>query len=129
MNAMTPEQLDDAVTRAGQGAGRVRTWLGLSMRLELAESLRSRWFHFYSVVVIGLMLLLITTGISESRVLGFTGLSRLLVTYIQIAMAVLPLFIVVTTARSMVGDSSPTVGTSTSRSIRLSTVSSPLCSS
>ncbi|MEZ5722620.1 MAG: ABC transporter permease subunit [Paracoccaceae bacterium] len=50
------------------------------------------------------MLLLITTGISESRVLGFTGLSRLLVTYIQIAMAVLPLFIVVTTARSMVGD-------------------------
>ncbi|MDV7270920.1 ABC transporter permease subunit [Thioclava sp. A2] len=78
--------------------------LGLSMRLELAESLRSRWFHFYSAVVIGLMLLLVTTGISESRVLGFTGLSRLLVTYIQIMMAVLPLFIVITTARSMVGD-------------------------
>ena len=82
-----------------RGAG-----LGLSMRLELAESLRSRWFHFYSAVVIGLMLLLVTTGISESRVLGFTGLSRLLVTYIQIMMAVLPLFIVITTARSMVGD-------------------------
>lgn len=77
---------------------------GLMLRLELAESLRSRWFHFYSVVLIGLMLLLILTGISESRVLGFTGLSRLLVTYIQIAMAVLPLFIIVTTARSMVGD-------------------------
>ncbi len=74
------------------------------LRLELAESLRSRWFHFYSVVVIGLMLLLIGTGISESRVLGFTGLSRLLVTYIQITMAVLPLFIIVATARSMVGD-------------------------
>lgn len=74
------------------------------MRLELAESLRSRWFHFYAAVVVGLMVLLIATGISESRVLGFTGLSRLLVTYIQIAMAVLPLFIVITTARSMVGD-------------------------
>lgn len=81
-----------------------RTGLGLAMRLEFSESLRSRWFHFYSLVVIGLMVLLIATGISESRVLGFTGLSRLLVTYIQIAMAVLPLFIVVTTARSMVGD-------------------------
>lgn len=81
-----------------------RTGLGLAMRLEFSESLRSRWFHFYSLVVIGLMVLLISTGISESRVLGFTGLSRLLVTYIQIAMAVLPLFIVVTTARSMVGD-------------------------
>ena len=76
----------------------------LMLRLELQESLRSRWFHFYAVVVVGLMLLLILTGISESRVLGFTGLSRLLVTYIQIAMAILPLFIIVTTARSMVGD-------------------------
>ena len=81
-----------------------RAGFGLMLRLELAESLRSRWFHFYSVVVIGLMLLLIGTGISESRVLGFTGLSRLLVTYIQITMAVLPLFIIVATARSMVGD-------------------------
>lgn len=81
-----------------------RAGFGLMMRLELSESLRSRWFHFYAAVLIGLMVLLIFTGISESRVLGFTGLSRLLVTYIQITMAVLPLFIVVTTARSMVGD-------------------------
>jgi ABC-2 type transport system permease protein len=81
-----------------------RAGLGLMMRLEWAESLRSRWFHFYAVILIALMLILILTGISESRVLGFTGLSRLLVTYIQITMAVLPLFILVTTARSMVGD-------------------------
>lgn len=78
--------------------------LALSMRLEVQESLRSRWFHFYAVVFFGLMILLALTGISESRVLGFTGLSRLLVTYIQITMAVLPLFILVTTARSLVGD-------------------------
>jgi len=78
--------------------------LGLIVRLELQESLQSRWFHFYGLVVIGLMLLLILTGVSESRVLGFTGLSRLLVTYIQITMAVLPLFIIVATARSIVGD-------------------------
>ena len=80
------------------------TPLRLIARLEFAESLRSRWFHFYALVVTGLMVLLILTGVSESRVLGFTGLSRLLVTYIQIAMAILPLFIIVTTARSMVGD-------------------------
>lgn len=84
--------------------GGARASMGLMVRLELLESLRSRWFHFYALVQIGLMLLLILTGISESRVLGFTGLSRLLVTYIQIAMAVLPLFIIVVTARSMVGD-------------------------
>lgn len=76
----------------------------LLVRVEMQESLRSRWFHFYSLVVLGLMLLLIFTGISESRVLGFTGLSRLLVTYIQITMAMLPLLILMTTARSMLGD-------------------------
>lgn len=108
MNAMSTDPLSAPTTPSLRLPARPeappRTGLGLSMRLEFAESLRSRWFHFYSVVVVGLMLLLITTGISESRVLGFTGLSRLLVTYIQIMMAVLPLFIVVTTARSMVGD-------------------------
>lgn len=108
MNAMSTDPLSAPTTPGLRLPARPeappRTGLGLSMRLEFAESLRSRWFHFYSVVVVGLMLLLITTGISESRVLGFTGLSRLLVTYIQIMMAVLPLFIVVTTARSMVGD-------------------------
>lgn len=77
---------------------------GLSLRLEVQESLRSRWFHFYAAVFFGLVVLLALTGIAESRVLGFTGLSRLLVTYIQITMAVLPLFILVTTARSLVGD-------------------------
>ncbi len=81
-----------------------RARFGLMLRLELQESLRSRWFHFYALVAVGLMVLLIFTGVSESRVLGFTGLSRLLVTYIQITMAVLPLFIIVATARSMVGD-------------------------
>ncbi len=104
MNALTPDTLETAVAETVRSAPPARTSLGLSMRLELAESLRSRWFHFYALVVIGLMFLLIVTGISESRVLGFTGLSRLLVTYIQIAMAVVPLFVIVTTARSMVGD-------------------------
>jgi ABC-2 type transport system permease protein len=83
---------------------RRRSGLGLSARLEIAESLRSRWFQIYAAVFVGLMLLLILTGVAESRVLGFTGLSRLLVTYIQITMAVLPLFVLVTTARSLVGD-------------------------
>ena len=103
MNALTPEEIDRAVDTAPRSTP-ARTGLGLAMRLELSESLRSRWFHFYAAVVIGLMLLLIVTGVSESRVLGFTGLSRLLVTYIQIAMAIVPLFVIVTTARSMVGD-------------------------
>jgi len=36
--------------------------------------------------------------------MGFTGLSRLLVTYIQLAMAILPVFVLISTVRSVAGD-------------------------
>jgi ABC-2 type transport system permease protein len=48
--------------------------------------------------------LLFMFGLTESQILGFLGLSRLLVTYIQICMAVLPVFVLVTTVRSLAGD-------------------------
>ena len=50
------------------------------------------------------MALFFAFGITESRVLGFMGLSRLLVTYIQLAMAIMPIFILLTTVRSVAGD-------------------------
>ncbi|MCV6548212.1 MAG: ABC transporter permease [Cohaesibacter sp.] len=85
-------------------SGKARSGLILSAGLDLKEAMRSRWFHIYSLVFTGLMVLLISMGITESRVLGFTGLSRLLVTFIQLTMAILPLFVLVTTVRSLVGD-------------------------
>jgi ABC-2 type transport system permease protein len=36
--------------------------------------------------------------------MGFTGLSRLLVTYLQVTMAILPIFVLITTVRSVAGD-------------------------
>jgi ABC-2 type transport system permease protein len=73
-------------------------------RLDVAESLRARWFAVYSLVFGGVVALLFAFGLTESRVLGFIGLSRLLVTYIQICMAVLPVFVLLTTVRSVAGD-------------------------
>lgn len=81
-----------------------RSQLSLTARLELSESLRSRWFHLYVLVFGGLAALLLVTGLTESRVLGFVGLSRLLVTYIQLTMAIMPLFVLITTVRSVAGD-------------------------
>ncbi|MBW2242494.1 MAG: ABC transporter permease subunit [Deltaproteobacteria bacterium] len=72
--------------------------------LELAESLRARWFLVYALVFPGLVALLFAFTLTESRVLGFMGLSRLLVTYIQVCMAILPIFVLVTTVRSVAGD-------------------------
>lgn len=76
----------------------------LTARLDLAESLRSRWFAIYTAVFGGIVALLFLFGLTESRVLGFIGLSRLLVTYIQLTMAIMPIFVLVTTVRSVAGD-------------------------
>ena len=76
----------------------------LCARLDIAESLRARWFQIYSLVFGGIVVLLFAFGLTESRVLGFIGLSRLLVTYIQLTMAILPVFVLITTVRSVAGD-------------------------
>jgi len=78
--------------------------LFLTAKLDVAESLRARWFLIYSLVFGGVVALLFAFGLSESRVLGFIGLSRLLVTYIQLSMAILPIFVLITTVRSVAGD-------------------------
>ncbi|HEB67120.1 MAG TPA: ABC transporter permease [Gammaproteobacteria bacterium] len=76
----------------------------LAARADISESLRSRWFAVYALVFGGVVVGLFVSGLTESRVMGFTGLSRLLVTYLQITMAILPLFVLITTVRSVAGD-------------------------
>jgi ABC-2 type transport system permease protein len=78
--------------------------LWLTAKLDIVESLRARWFQVYSLVFGGIVALLFLFGLTESRVLGFIGLSRLLVTYIQLTMAILPIFVLITTVRSVAGD-------------------------
>lgn len=71
---------------------------------DVLESLRARWFTVYTVVFGSLVVLLFVLGLTESRVMGFTGLSRLMLTYIQLSMAILPIFVLITTVRSLAGD-------------------------
>jgi ABC-2 type transport system permease protein len=78
--------------------------LWLTAKLDIVESLHARWFQIYTLVFGGIVALLFLFGLTESRVLGFIGLSRLLVTYIQLTMAILPIFVLITTVRSVAGD-------------------------
>ena len=78
--------------------------LWLTAYSDIIESLRARWFIVYSLVFGGIVVILFAFGLSESRIMGFTGLSRLLVTYIQLSMAILPVFVLITTVRSVAGD-------------------------
>ena len=72
--------------------------------LDLKESIRANWFIIYSIVFGGLIALFFIAGITESQVMGFSGLSRLLLMYIQVTIIILPIFILVTTVRSISGD-------------------------
>ncbi len=73
-------------------------------RLDIAESVRARWFLLYALVFGGLVAVLFVFGLTESRVMGFTGLSRVLLTYIQLTMAIMPIFVLLSTVRSLAGD-------------------------
>ncbi len=72
--------------------------------LDLKESIRANWFIIYSLVFGGLIAIFFIAGITESQVMGFSGLSRLLLMYIQVTVIILPIFILVTTVRSISGD-------------------------
>jgi ABC-2 type transport system permease protein len=78
--------------------------LWLNAYTDIVESVRARWFMVYTAVFGGLVVLLFAYGLAESRIMGFTGLSRLLLTYIQLTMAILPVFVLITTVRSVAGD-------------------------
>lgn len=75
-----------------------------TIRLDMAEAFRARWFHFYVAVFCTIVGVLLGFGLTESRVMGFTGLSRTIVTYTQLAMAILPVFVLITTVRTIAGD-------------------------
>ncbi|WP_349647637.1 ABC transporter permease subunit [Candidatus Parabeggiatoa sp. HSG14] len=76
----------------------------LTALLDISESLRARWFLLYTTVFGGIIVLLFVFGLTESRIMGFTGLTRLLLIYIQLCVAILPVFILISTVRSVAGD-------------------------
>ncbi|TLP40850.1 ABC transporter permease [Arcobacter arenosus] len=72
--------------------------------LDLKESIRAKWFIVYSLVFGGMIALFFIAGVTQSQVMGFSGLSRLLLMYIQVTIVILPIFILITTVRSISGD-------------------------
>ncbi len=78
--------------------------LGLVAYLDIRESLRAKWFYVYAFVFGGLMGLFFISGITDSVVMGFTGLSRLLLVFIQVTIVILPIFILITTVKSIAAD-------------------------
>ena len=74
------------------------------INLDIRQNLRSKWFWVYSLLFGGFVAVMFATGITESQIIGFVGLSRMMVTFMQISMAILPIYVLISTVRSVVGD-------------------------
>jgi ABC-2 type transport system permease protein len=71
-------------------------------RLELAEALRSRWVVFTAVVYALVFALFVWLGLRESTVLGFTGLSRVVLNATNAIVLAVPLVALVATSQTIV---------------------------
>ena len=76
----------------------------LIAKLDVAESLRSRWFLIYMLVFMGLIVTFIFSGVTDSRVLGVSGRTRRLLLFIQICIIIEPSFILISTVGSISAD-------------------------
>ncbi len=74
------------------------------LKTDIKENLRSKSFWVYSLLLGGFVAVMFATGITESQVVGFVGLSRLMITFIQVSMVILPIYVLISTVRSVVGD-------------------------
>lgn len=71
-------------------------------RLELAEAMRSRWLAFTAVVYVLVFTGFVWFGMRESRVLGFTGLSRVVLNVANAVVLAVPLVALVATSQTIV---------------------------
>ncbi len=71
-------------------------------RLELADALRSRWLAFTAAVYVVVFGTFVWLGLRESSVLGFTGLSRVVLNVSNAVVIVLPLVALVATSQTIV---------------------------
>jgi ABC-2 type transport system permease protein len=72
------------------------------LRLELADALRSRWVVFTAAVYTLVFGAFVWLGLRESSVLGFTGLSRVVLNMANAVAIVLPLVSLVATSQTVV---------------------------
>jgi ABC-2 type transport system permease protein len=70
-------------------------------RLDLADVLRSRWLVFACVVYALLAGAFVLVGLRESSVIGFTGMSRALLSFVHVLVFVLPLLALTATGQAV----------------------------
>lgn len=76
-----------------------REGLAALARYEADEVLRSRWLLFCGLIYVALAAMFVLVGLRESVVLGFTGMSRVLLSFCHVLVLLLPLLALTATAQ------------------------------
>ncbi|MBR6952310.1 MAG: ABC transporter permease, partial [Campylobacter sp.] len=76
----------------------------LIAKIDIVRSFRSKWFFIYFLIFAGLISVFFVSGVVDSRVAGFSGLTRMLLLFIQICVIILPIFILITVVRGILSD-------------------------
>ncbi len=79
-----------------------RTGIWTFARLELAEALRSKWGALSAALYLAMVAAFVWLGLRESTMLGFTGLSRVLLNVANAVIVVFPLVVLVGTHSAVV---------------------------
>jgi ABC-2 type transport system permease protein len=74
------------------------------LKLDLNQSIRTKGFWIYSILFGAFVAYMFMSGITESQIIGFVGLGRLLVTFMQVCIVIIPIYVLITVVRSIVGD-------------------------
>jgi ABC-2 type transport system permease protein len=74
------------------------------LKLDLFQTLRTKGFWIYSLLFGSFVAFLFMSGITETQIIGFVGLGRLMVTFMQVCMVIIPIYVLITVVRSIVGD-------------------------
>ena len=77
----------------------LRGELAALARFEASEVLRSRWLLFCATIYVALAAVFVLVGLRESVVLGFTGMSRVLLSFCHVLVLLLPLLALTATAQ------------------------------
>lgn len=78
--------------------------LFLIHKIDVKESVRSKWFLIYTLVFGSIIAIFFADGVGQYLIYDFLGLNKMLLMYIQVSLVVLPIFVLISTITSIIKD-------------------------
>lgn len=78
--------------------------LFLIHKIDVKESIRSKWFLIYSLVFGAVLAVFFADGVGQYAIYEFLGLNKMLLMYIQVSIIIIPIFVLISTITSIIKD-------------------------